>query len=1107
MSEVRRSSRLRSRSSNVTSRNSSPSSDERGRSVSVIQTDDNTAMTDISDEESSSDEENNEVDEDYEEPSRARRSKKRKPKAKKAVGTKRSKSGRSLKATSNDIERPKPVNLGGSKKEQEHYLEVVKDFEATELFSILATAEDISVDELIREWLETYKENRDHFLQEFINLLLCCCGAVARVEEHDVHSNESSNETITEVQILFQKQKMHEFHLLISKNNKRKAKYKNLYDNFIEFMSKIMEIANDMQLLYSESEDDNEITSNPFVIDLLTWLSSLSVCKIRCLRYVSTLSLYLFQDSLTEYVVEIESKYLSKLTKQLTQEQKKKRPSTKTMEKLEASIEELQSNKAVTEGIIDNIVKLSFVHRFKDIDESIRSESILHLSTWIKHYPEYFLKVTFLKYFGWLLSDSSVDVRLQVLKTLPQLISKHNKKSVDNSAVRQFFERFKERIFDMALKDIDLEVRLNAVNVLIEVAPLGYLEDAEILALSSLIFVNRKVKVSSHSKNSRFLATVAKFFARVTIEKCEEFSSSYDVPESIFGLDSNSLIKIAILVGLLSKSLIYHLQNSEALDSTEKLEILFQAAEFLHPYYGSLIEDICKLLTYDSELSYSFLQLENSDEENSVRETLLLPDKSENITIYTAILSGLCHGGSIQGTQQKFRIAESVLPYIENLLTYLPVHQINILEPILSIFNIFTFEDWIHAGYEKKLSTIVDKILRIFSECMLDGDSRDLRYKSFSATLETIKKMNLNELNEICINQISYLKLQFQKFLIERMDPNEYEIDFNETIATLYGRYLNKMVLLGKDYELEVDKQLLQSFMENFLSRVPKFFESCSFDTIKLMNFRFLTLIVTWQLHKWTEIIQNSIDTDATVEVSVDVIQMIASIVERLNTTLITTDNDEYINSEKLAECMLLKLNISTSLMDIVSALKIFDISLPENESSWKESIKENFPYYLHDKVSDILYQIFLYLEAIFSKEIGENIERLAGENVNFNDIENNGVFNNVEAELLLFTIKLKGLIKLKILKGDINERVKLNKDIFGPLFISIVDETIFENNSKKQPHKLQKNIHQPEHRAVLLSSAGDIESDPIEGSPERTSHHVEDIEMIDNDPIEDSDS
>ncbi|CAI5169413.1 AVN_HP_G0119800.mRNA.1.CDS.1 [Saccharomyces cerevisiae] len=108
-------------------------------------------------------------------------------------------------------------------------------------------------------------------------------------------------------------------------------------------MTKLLEVANDLQLLYVESdEDDTQIVTGNLV----------------CFRYISTLTLYLFQDYLTQQAVNLEKNYLAKLSKQLSLEEKKKRPNNKTLEKLESTIAETQGSKVVIDSIIDNIVKL-----------------------------------------------------------------------------------------------------------------------------------------------------------------------------------------------------------------------------------------------------------------------------------------------------------------------------------------------------------------------------------------------------------------------------------------------------------------------------------------------------------------------------------------------------------------------------------------------------------------------------------------------------------------------------------------------------------------------------------------------------------------------------
>lgn len=1094
MSEVRRSARIRTKPTQEEEITPRSGEDDDCRDTALeIRADENTSVADVLSEmdessEADEDKDNEAEDEDYEEPSMTNKKRARgTPKG----STKRSKSG--TVATPKTPSRAATISSAGSKKDQDNYLEMIKDFQPTELFEILSTSEDISIDELLRNWLETYATNRDLFLQEFINLLLCCSGALARVEEHDVHSNESSNETIGEVQLMFQRQKIHEFHLLVSKNMRKKSKYQHLYNNFVEFMSRFMDLANDAQLLYAESADeDGEITTSPLVLDLLTWLSSLSVCKLRCLRYISTLTLYLFQDFLTEHVVDLDRNYLSKLSKQLTMEQKKKRSNAKTVEKLELAIVEVQSSKMVTQSIIDNIIKLCFVHRFKDVDNSIRCLSMIHLSIWIKNYPEYFLKVTFLKYFGWLLSDSSAEVRLQVLKILPQLIARHHSRSVDNAAVRQFFERFKERLLEIALKDNNLEVRIHAVDVLVEVVPLGYLEDSEILAISSLIFDDNKVKISSHGKNSRFLAAAAKFFAEVSAERCKEFTKNHDLSEELFDMKKSSVVKIGIFTRLLNESLIAYLEQVPDLDSETKIHILFQAAAFLYPYFGSLLDDLCRILTYDGEYDIPGLQAENNEngeEGIGTNDSLLLPDEGGNIILYVTILSGLSYGGTNVRTQPRFRVAEAVLPQLEKLLTQLPIQSSNVLASILGIFNLFSFEDWIHTGYEKSIKKIVEKIIKAFTECSLSCKRTDLKYKCFSETVQHIEQLGLNELDELWLNQITHLKYQLSKFLEEKMSLRGSDVDIDENINTLYGMFINKFVLLGKVYFIEFDHSLLSLFLESYVCQIPAQFDDFDHDTIDEMDFKILTILVSSQLQKWTKILEKSTVNHTVSQSYHPDLHSISAIVETLNRILASLGKTHDTNYN--SNSFLLKWSIANALIDIIISLKVVELGLPESEKFWKNAFKDGFPQLLQEDANPVLLQVFLYLESLCGKEIGVQLDRSPEEDVDLNDLKEGGFSDSVEKQLLLFAIKLKGLIKLGLIKGDIVSRISLNKDKLGSLYASVIDDTIFEQEKKGRIAQNQKQLQLKEHEPINEQSQQNEES--------------ADIDMLQNDPIDDS--
>lgn len=1080
MTAVRRSTRIRTKSQ-VTEEESSD--DEQDASVQHIETDEATAAVqrDVGEEDSESSSEDDfedQDDDDYVDAAAA----KRKPRKRKPKSTSNTSSKRQKKKPNSSGERsaaPHAPTGHRSKKDQEQYLEVVKDFQPTELFEILSTSEDVSIEELLREWLETYTENRDRFLQEFINLLLNCCGSVARVEDHDVHSNESSNETVGEIQLLFQRQKLHEFYLLISKDNRKRKNFKMgpLYQNFVEFMTKLLEVANDLQLLYVESdEDDTQIVTGNLVLDLLTWLSSFSVCKIRCFRYISTLTLFLFQDYLTEQAVNLEKNYLAKLTRQLSLEEKKKRPNKKTVEKLESTIAETQGSKVVIEGVIDNIVKLCFVHRYKDISDSIRSEAMLHLSIWIKNYPEYFLKVTFLKYFGWLLSDNSVSVRLQVAKILPHLIvQNHNSKSSDNSAIRQVFERFKSKILEVAIHDVNLDVRIHSIQILTEASSLGYLDDFEILMISSLMFDEEfdPFKTSSFNKRSKFLSTVAKFLARVITEKYEEFTKTHEeLPEEVDGLAVAPVVQVGIFIKILSNSLIYHLKDSAEVDSKTKIRMLTQAAEFLSPYISSHLKTICDLLISDTESNELIQTLQNSTDNNNDDDdedgqeldiTPLFPTDRNSTILYLNVFNGLCAGANNPKIQTKGNVREIVLPLFHDLLNTTSIESADILCPLLESFITFSLDDWISIGYETELKKITDKIIKVFMDSTIGDSKVDLKYEIFAKFIHHIHHFEKKELEEKLLNQISTLDIHLKKFLREKMDPNNSRDDYNDLTCSLYELYINKLAILGREYPIEVDEELLQLLLNNFVSRIPIMFQDFDDSTNQEINFKILVLLATWNLEKWRGIIENVKDhEDSTPKNLRSIWKPIAAIIGRLNTLIISLAAIPE-NAENTSNLLYLKWSACTSLADIIVAVKVFELKLPADATSWKYSMSEQFPFYLHDSASKVLLQVFLYLESLFAKQLDVQLDRVADEDANLNDLPETGFFNDIETQFLLFTVKLKGLIKLNILDEQFASRMALNKEKLGSLFDKILDDKITEgsepnkkNIQKTKPNQIQ---------------------------------------------------
>ncbi|AEY96124.1 FADL093Wp [Eremothecium gossypii FDAG1] len=1062
MSEVRRSRRIREKSSREDDHEEGPL--EADHSTAVVQADEQTYVEgDEASEEESSGEEDGHSDEDYEEA----RAKKRRPRS--GGGSRPGSGGAKRARTGTGGTRSRMAGVGaGTKKEQDEYLALQEDFEPCRLFRIFSTAEDVSVEDIASDWLEEYNASRTGALKEFINFLLNCCGSLVQVAEHDVLNNDSSNETVGEVQMLFQDQKIHEFHLYISKTQKKRSKYKPLYDNFAEFMTKLIELASDKDMIYIEKTDEGDgepqtvIETGPLMLDLFTWLSSFSVCKIRCLRYVATLAMYLFQDQLTHLVVEMDTQSLLKLRKQLAMEQKKKRPSVKAVHKLESTIADIQGTRTVLESNIENIIKLCFVHRFKDVDETIRSESVLHLAKWLENYPEHFFKATYLKYFGWLLSDTSSVVRLQVLKTLSDLVKFINKQfrnMTDDSSLRQFFERFKHRVLELALKDIDLQVRLAAVQVLVEINKFRYLEDSEILSITSLIFSEHEVKVSSSAKNAKFLSAVSKFFSHVERAQVPEFMEGKDPNKKIGDVKLGTVAEVGILMRFLIKSLSLYLNEQDPLEQTteRKVHLLFQAAEFLQPYFGHLIKPICQLLTFQGEFG-DISELQSTEEDSDAEEQgeysmelnkLLLPENENTVIQYITVLSGLCHGAvAIKQHNSKAETAETAMGYLLELFGHLNLDSPVIFDQLLKIFQLFRYEDWITYGREGAFQQLFEIVVKKFKDMAIYTDPDDIRRQAFTDILQYTQTLSSKKIEELWKNQLAEIKIALNKYLHEMdlSDPNKAD----QQLQTLQLMYLNKLVLFGKYYRVDFDTELLEMLFTKYMNPLALLSSELSDTTLGIVDFKILTQVTTWNLQTWYQIFE---DTNTPTPISKPMLELNKFIIDQLSITLITLQRE---HSGELSRKLAIEHPVCVTLLDTVTAIKLFALNLPDKEAEWRHALTRDYPIYID--CPEAIMEVLLYLEALYANSIGVNLERGDEEAVDFNDLaprEDKADPIKLEKELCVFALKLRSLFKLGLLNHPhIEERLGLNREALGSLFQSIVDDSIFSEPEEQRVRK-----------------------------------------------------
>jgi cohesin complex subunit SA-1/2 len=103
---------------------------------------------------------------------------------------------------------------------------------------------------------------------------------------------------------------------------------------------------------------------------------------------------------------------------------------------------------------------------------------------WFKKYPGHFLDGTYLRYVGWVLSDSNTHVRLEAVKALSGVYEQGDY----IGSLNHFTERFKPRLLEMATSDTELPVRVAVIQVLGAIDGHSLLEEEERDKLCLLIY-------------------------------------------------------------------------------------------------------------------------------------------------------------------------------------------------------------------------------------------------------------------------------------------------------------------------------------------------------------------------------------------------------------------------------------------------------------------------------------------------------------------------------------------------------------------------------------------------------------------------------------------
>ncbi|KAK0205357.1 hypothetical protein DFS33DRAFT_761234 [Desarmillaria ectypa] len=323
------------------------------------------------------------------------------------------------------------------------------------------------------DFLESLQQHSGAALAELINLILRSCGCNDSVDEDQAVDYDGVVDALDHFTEGL-KQEASPTYPLTSKN----PIFKKFRTHLSEFFARLISSAADLGVLYTSD----------LIPTLQTWVVAMSSSPIRSFRHTSTAVALDVEAALCDVTRGVE-KEVEVLGRQREGEKKRraKGGAGAKDKELEGKLKEVKERAAKLDEFLKEFIDGVFVHRFRDLDPVIRTECITSLGIFFKKHPSHFLSTSYLRYVGWVLSDSATHARLAAVKALQIVYSSSVADGVLTS-LNHFTERFKPRLVEMAEADVDVGVRVGVLNVLEEIEKSGMLEEEERERLGGLVF-------------------------------------------------------------------------------------------------------------------------------------------------------------------------------------------------------------------------------------------------------------------------------------------------------------------------------------------------------------------------------------------------------------------------------------------------------------------------------------------------------------------------------------------------------------------------------------------------------------------------------------------
>lgn len=609
-----------------------------------------------------------------------------------------------------------------------------------------------------------YEQHQANAVRDLINFALKCTGCDLQVDLHDIEDPDNASSKLTDLQDEYHALKITDYPLI--SRSKENHSFRSVMTGFFQTL---ISTAHTAGVLYNDEA---------LIENILVWITSMSSAAVRPFRHTATVIALSICSTMCTLTAEL-AENVARTMRQKDSELKKKSVNKARVRDIEAKIAEDERKRVAAENIVNDIYDTVYVNRYRDVDPRIRVECVTALGNWILTLPDTFFSGQYIRYLGWVLSDTSAPTRAEVIKQLSRMFK--NKENVGR--LRAFTERFRPRLVEMATQDAEPGIRAATVQLLDMIREAGLLEPDDIDVIGSLVFdVEPRVRKAvagffAANINDLFESAIEDLGGAESLEETlgEEVEDEYDQPRITW-------LKYTCLAEVLQA---YDGDNEENDfkrhgDVGENLDIGVKESRFSLAA-KVMLEGIPELRDWKVLAGYllcdlSNLSTNNPEQESAFKERCQLNEKHEilllqvlNVAVQSILAEAIESDIDKKGKRTKARMEES-----REIQESTAIHLAQIIPLLLKRFG----SNSASASAVLRLEHVLN--LEIFQELRQDSTT-------YSALLDDINKQFLTHADQAVLAEASTALLHARSFEdLEEVTESKLQELWDENINTLY---------------------------------------------------------------------------------------------------------------------------------------------------------------------------------------------------------------------------------------------------------------------------------------------------------------------------------